>query len=372
MPASHRGQLLPTPSPVCREYRAAVARAGRCAARCADPTPASEVLSRLPVLRARGQSPEWDAYLESVYGEADPPSYPVDLTRLGWLYYDRLPIAVVPVQRSAQHCPAVYGHAWTSQLACPFPTSRIGAFGALIQHYDSTAGRLKGLTTLEGARRPSSRGAANGSWVEVARTVTNHPLELCSSWYFHAPGSGVWWNVGKSYVAKPAEDENLWFPLPPPQQNTQTGKMERRHTIASCRASEPLQRLVREGYESLQMPDTTSVVRSNHFELVDLRHWKFRGAKSAIACGRRGEYRSGFHAQQPCTCQYSEAKSLDVGIIGCRELPMRNCSTQAALGGNAGGYSVEREERKSRPATEPREAQSRAWARPLTSFLGEP
>ena len=64
------------------------------------PTRESEVLSRLPVLLEQGNFPEWDAYLRRVYGEADPPVYPVDLGRLSWLYYDDLPIILAPVQRA--------------------------------------------------------------------------------------------------------------------------------------------------------------------------------------------------------------------------------------------------------------------------------
>lgn len=91
------------------------------------------MLSRLPVLKPSPRMEEWDVYLQRVYGDDDPPTYPVDLARLTWLYYDQLPIKLVPVQRAPQ-CPSVYGHAWISPIDCPFPSSRLGAFGAFIQH----------------------------------------------------------------------------------------------------------------------------------------------------------------------------------------------------------------------------------------------
>lgn len=41
-----------------------------------------------------------------------------------------------PISEGIPYRVALYGHAWISPLDCAFPTSRIGAFGAFIQHYD--------------------------------------------------------------------------------------------------------------------------------------------------------------------------------------------------------------------------------------------
>lgn len=294
---------------------------------CSAPTRESEVLSRLPVLAERGQSLEWDAYLRRVYGEVDPPTYPVDLGRLSWLYHDGLPIKLAPVQRAPQ-CSGVYGHAWISPVGCPYPSSRIGVFGAFIQHYHPRDG-LRGPTHLHGERRNSLLGVANHTWVEVQRTTTNHPLELCSFWYFHAPGSGVWWNVGRTYVATASEgrNEEHWFPTP---WTFDQGQFVRRHSVLSCKGSEALRRLIHDGYDSLQIPDISGMGLTNHFEIIDLRHWKLKGSNmsNVLKCSRgHDEYRSGFNASQRCSCYSIEptrGSANPVSMIGCRTLPQHN------------------------------------------------
>ena len=306
------------PPPECTDYTRTVA-SSRCGANCTAPTYDSEVLSRLPVLSERGQSPAWDTYLQRVYGDADPPTYPIDLKRLSWLYYDSLPIRVVPAQRHP-YCLALYGHAWISPLDCSFPTSRIGAFGAFIQHYDPTRGALRGPTHLHGAHRRMPVGVESHAWVEIARTSTNHPLERCSFWYFHAPGSGIWWNVGKTYVANVTEDEDHWFPTPL--------HVAQRQGLLPCRGSEALRRLIRDGYHSLQLPDLARMYPNNHYEIVDLRHWSLKGGNISQCARSHGEYRSGFSAQQPCSCHFiqpSQTHRVPVSIIGCRESRVRNC-----------------------------------------------
>ena len=98
-------------APNCAGYAAALASPGSARVPCpgcSAPTSDSEVLSRLPVLPEHNHLPEWDAYLQHVYGNDDPPTYPVNLARLTWLYYDYLPIKLVPAQRAPQ-CPSVYG-----------------------------------------------------------------------------------------------------------------------------------------------------------------------------------------------------------------------------------------------------------------------
>ena len=300
---------------------------------CSMPTRESEVLSRLPVLLEQGNFPEWDAYLRRVYGEADPPVYPIDLGRLSWLYYDDLPIILAPVQRAPQ-CAGVYGHAWISPVGCPYPSSRIGAFGVFVQHYHPSDG-LRSTTHLHGERRNSLLGVANHTWVEVQRTATNHPLELCSFWYFHAPGSGVWWNVGRTYVATASEGraEEHWFPTP---RTFDHGQFVRRHSVLSCKGSEALRRLIHDGYDSLQIPDISGMGLTNHFEIIDLRHWKLKGGNhSTSKCSRsHDEYRSGFNASQSCSCysiEPSENTDVPVSMIGCRELPQRNCGPRSAF-----------------------------------------
>ena len=336
------------PAPSCAGYAEALASPGsarvQCPA-CSAPTRDSEVLSRLPVLPERNHLPEWDAYLRRVYGDDDPPTYPIDLARLTWLYYDHLPIKLVPAQRAPQ-CSSVYGHAWISPIDCAFPSSRIGAFGAFIQHYHPTTG-LRSPTHLHGARRRSTRGAAGNSWVEIARTSSNHALERCSYWYFHAPGSGIWWNVGKTYVANVTEDENHWFPVP---LTYQFGKFVRMHSSLSCHGSEALRRLIKEGYASLQIPDITNHDLTNHFELIDLRNWRLKGGNASLPKCSRGhdDYRSGFNASRKCTCYSIESRigQAQAGIIGCRELPVRNCAPRSAFhSATVDGSTVEGQQR---------------------------
>ena len=106
--------------------------------------------------------------------------------------------------------------------------------------------------------------------------------------------------------------------------------------MLSCKGSEALRRLIHDGYDSLQIPDISGMGLTNHFEIIDLRHWKLKGGNhSTSKCSRsHDEYRSGFNASQSCSCysiEPSENTDVPVSMIGCRELPQRNCGPRSAF-----------------------------------------
>lgn len=84
-----------------------------------------------------------------------------------------------------------------------------------------------------------------------------------------------------------------WFPTP---RTFDHGQFVRRHSVLSCKGSEALRRLIHDGYDSLQIPDISGMGLTNHFEIIDLRHWKLKGGNhSTSKCSRsHDEYRSGF------------------------------------------------------------------------------
>mmetsp|Transcript_39272 Transcript_39272/g.65176 ORF Transcript_39272/g.65176 Transcript_39272/m.65176 type:complete len:365 (+) Transcript_39272:34-1128(+) len=122
------------------------------------------------VIEYRGQAPDWDAYLDAVYGSGSV-LYPVDLRRFNWFYWS------APLS-SAIH---IYLHADARAKA------DISHFAPL------------GFTFRQPYREaPLERDGA--LWVEVMREDKPFTWENSKAgfWYYEARGSGIWLDLGRT------------------------------------------------------------------------------------------------------------------------------------------------------------------------------
>ena len=264
---------------------------------CDRLTAKSEVLSRLPILRFKGEHPEWDAYLHATYlSDPDSRAYPIDLRTFGWLYTAELPESFeVEAARLAVACKPAYGHAWTGHETCRdvsvsarwgqqhLPEGNLFAFGAFVQHEVEHRGA--------GQHRVAHQFAVDNSWIEVLRTTTAHYLESCAPWYFVATGSGLWINVGRTFITEHG-DQTDYLPA-----------------ASRCAGNEHWRALLASGYDTVQFGVQRGMDNAR-FELIDLRHWRTRGhetRRSFPACVAGTVYRAGWHAMHQCNCSTLEA-----------------------------------------------------------------
>ena len=280
--------------------------------------------------------------MHGVYGHHLPAAaYPIDLSEVLQLVYlngsQPLPIQVTPL-RLSPNCRTVVGHAWVGLSECRMPEGYAPQDQiAYVQQQEdprpvATFGDYTGPT--------SSRVFRSHEWIEVMRVAFQHPLESCVPWYFAARGSGIFWNVGKTYVARPEDDWTLYFPrwwhgehLPagsvtytvtastkgvagqPQTANGGPPRHAQRITYTSpiCALSANLTALLRAGYDSIQFPK--SQFNNFRYEMVDLRFVNSSWSAARLSCAQGathlacvtnltcvGEYRSGWNAHRPCVC----------------------------------------------------------------------
>ena len=140
-------------------------------------------------LHEQADAPAWQQYLKSVYRSGSSnESVAADLHALRWFWWwapgaERLDIIEHVVW---QRPPAVDAEAWVPGTSLE---RQVAAAGFFFQR------------RADAARQPFS----SNQWIEVMRLSHRPTTELefraersqiDQVWYFHAPGSGIWWHTG--------------------------------------------------------------------------------------------------------------------------------------------------------------------------------
>lgn len=312
-----------------------------------------------PIFRSHAElqrDPHWARYLASVYHERVPDSaWPLDLSSFSFFYGDAVPAAtrqllMVPLLgRSPQKgSPAVSereppaeetlrrAHARRSRSAgdlfrmyhAPFSHA---AMSTLWVYRYSRAGDYLG----------SNSTPKHGGLVEVAHCV--EATNQSQFWMYHAPGSGVWFDPGRTFVVRNRCE--LWSALNLTARISLRGPGARCAIVAAswrvrppsslvafahvrleacpgfwCGSSRELQHqqhllteqalrtLAGRGYESLQLTHTEEHAIYK-FELVDLRQMFQRrrraNSESPRSCPNargRGAFFAGWRGERPCHC----------------------------------------------------------------------
>lgn len=302
----------------------------------------------LPTLQTRGAHPGWDDYLSAVYGAGV--QYPVVLSDLAWFYRCDCHVTDRWCNRSAALCAALelpHSGAWRRNcLPLPDQHERVASSAA------ASGGRLPvpkvwmepdqpscrtpfreafvGLHLASHVRRnPTWRGwpnpevrlapygvwlyprpvptcLANHTWVEVIRIREPYESQRPLTWYYHAPGSGIWLNTGRSTcVANTQRDARQFEPAHVADAASLEARGFRAGVGVDARLKSARARLA---VDTMQRNGPFG----NMLEIVDVR------PEATQRCGRDGctcssTLRAGWAASRECRC--SESASV---LLNCR------------------------------------------------------
>ena len=291
----------------------------------------------LPVLKARGLQPSWDKYLERVYG----PNvlYPVRTRDFHWFYrcscqvtQDQCGIGTVcsnsssndgTLQRNCMPIQAPLGLAsgrtivprvWMSNLDGPVCRApfREAFVGLRLADHVKRERSWRGWPNPENHLspyglwlypRPLPTCLSKETWVEVIRIREGYEASSNFTWYYHAPGSGIWLNTGRTVcVANVQRDSREMFVGQKAHEATSSG-LASNGFPAGTGIDQRLRRGRTQGLDTLQRNGPFG----NMLEIVDVR------PEAAQRCGRAGctctgTLRAGWNASEPCQC--SEASTL--------------------------------------------------------------
>lgn len=183
----------------------------------------------LPIITRSGDYPQWDAYLLKVY--AGPITYPVNLRRFAWFYRCGCAHLTASCEPTSSACGKTASKTagrrrCMSRPQAPFgadiiPQSRergareLCSASGVVQafHGDSkydalvvaAASRLMEygffMHPVAGASMSHEAKPLHDEWVEVIRVRQQVEYGTGATWYYHAPGSGVWLSLGVTCAA---------------------------------------------------------------------------------------------------------------------------------------------------------------------------
>lgn len=307
------------------------------AASCSCPS-ASLDSSSLPTLSRRGASPKWDQYLDTIYGRNEV-LYPVDLQNFQWFYRCDCRVADRHCNTSADTSAcAVVGDTWRSSCSRaipPFaddlvPRVWLTSLDSKACGSSSSSSSFRevyvGVHLMAHVRRnpawrkwpnPEFRLApygmwiyprplpsclANETWVEVLRRREAYEAGgVKGTWYYHAPGSGIWLNTGRSLCVAQEQRDAHWYQAdawPPQVANTstlasrgfQSGITGIDQRLKSARLHVGLDTMQRNG------------PFGNMLEIVDVRPEGAPQDCGKAGCTCAGTLRAGWRASRRCRC----------------------------------------------------------------------
>lgn len=308
-----------------------------CVASCACPNASISVPS---ILERRGEHPAWDEYLEAVYGPRV--AYPASLVRLQWFYRCNCLTLDGACRTSHAACSVASDmRAWESKqstrlLVRPWAeqtswrtscgSRKRAPLGGILPKVWLTSlpqierGQAVGTEAFVGARSTKyaspefwlapfglwrfplahPRCLPADTWVEVLRVAQpTEGSDSRSTFYFHAPGSGIWLWLGATACCRNKINFDRHFldlvygpsysPLPA------TFGFERLSTDRVCRSFGMRYANHASAFATLQRPGNSG----NLMEIIDLRDGS--GATGS-ACGASRWLRYGWNASAECRC----------------------------------------------------------------------
>ena len=287
----------------------------------------------LPLLAERGQRPEWDRYLTAVYG--NDVQYPVALDSFRWFYrcschlidqncnqstylLDFVPTSwradcldeaapitttVMPKvwfsSRNTLPCTNAFREAFVgvhiaahvrrnpSWRSWPNPEFRLAPFGIWLYP------------------RPIPNCLQNDTWVEVIRRREVYEGSNPFTWFYHAPGSGIWLNTGRTVCLADQQRDSYWMGAWAERSYVANSTSLRQHGFITGIGTVDARLSTRRGRLSHVVVEADTLQRNGPFgnmlEIVDVR------AEAAQRCGTggctcSGHLRAGWRASRPCFC----------------------------------------------------------------------
>lgn len=298
---------------------------------------ASLTAADLPTITRRGEWPLWDRYLDKVYGRGGI-EYPVELQSFVWFYRCDCRVANSACNGSATMTAcAGMGESWRSSCsaatlpfansllprvwmsttlpaACASPRPLEATVGV---HLASHARRNPGWRNWPNPEfklapfgfwlypRPVPKCLANETWVEVIRRREAYEGDNPFAWYYHAPGSGIWLNTGRTICSAAEQRDARHFDIhaSPPQVANATSLLARgfaRGFSIDGRLSPRLRRSNSNWRGSIDTMQRNGPF-GNMLEIVDIRPAATQHCGRA-GCTCSGTLRAGWKAGRPCRC----------------------------------------------------------------------
>lgn len=147
--------------------------------------------------------------------------------------------------------------------------------------------------------RPLPTCLANNTWIEVIRIRETYEVRKDGTWYYHAPGSGVWLNTGRSVCVANVQRDTRHHP-DDPAYAADPSRLAARGFPAGVGIDSRLK-----GPSGHAMSELDTLQRNgpigNLLEIVDVRH------EAAQRCGSQGctctgTLRAGWNASRTCRC----------------------------------------------------------------------
>lgn len=286
----------------------------------------------IPTLAHRGQQPSWDRYLEAIYGPDV--EYPVHLDTFEWFYRCDCHTVDRYCNISKSACRAVehdYKSSCNLRSAPPFASNVLPAVWlanykmrpcsvAFREAYVGVqiadlATHVRLAPSWRSWPNPEFRLAPYGfwlyprrvpkcqpnqTWVEVIRRREPYERSGSVTWYYHAPGSGIWLNTGNTACIADVQRDSRWFPKSSTHfyvANSTSLRLNGFHFDSSLFAYQNL----RHGfspYDTLQRNGPYG----NMLEIVDIRKGAAQSCGKSSGCTCTGELRAGWHANRKCEC----------------------------------------------------------------------
>lgn len=282
----------------------------------------------LPTLRRRGAHPAWDRYLEAVYG--DDVRYPVRLSDFEWFYRCDCRTTDRHCNGSTAHCDVSSGwkssclresaplsalpRIWFSAPDKPMCTSsyREAFVGLHVAEHVALNPSWRNWPNPEKrlARygvwlypRPLPTCLPSDTWVEVIRVREGYESGTPFTWFYHAPGSGVWLNTGRTTCIAEAQRDSLQF-SGDPSHVASAALLAERGFAQGKRIDTHLSKKARGNLEATRARLDTLQRNGpfgNMLEIVDVRPEAAQNCGLA-GCSCTGTLRAGWNASRPCRC----------------------------------------------------------------------
>lgn len=250
---------------------------------------------------------KWGNYFKNLYGEIPNTEYPIDMSKFWLLYTDLLKNSDIKIDDKC----IVNNNYDKCQELCP---SKDGNIYSNMSYTDDME------NTIWIYHKPPYKPLKNNSNVEVTHVSGGYPgskiVESVGSWYYYAPGSGMYLNLGKTISFKD-HNESVKFFL-----NIDSACI----VLQECATYFPklFKKAKSMGYDTIQYLNHTDMRCGNTaIEIVDLN------GVGAYPCGNKNKINinSGWNGTKKCICN-NKKQSLNClvnnKIIGGYDVFHRN------------------------------------------------
>ncbi len=237
---------------------------------------------------AEFEASKWPQYFDNVYGNhpTDDADFPLDLNDL-WVFYsnylDEIGVKLAGAD-SAKICPKKLNEAFTDMSDAHDPPDTVWLY-----------------------KPPPYKALESNTWVEFTHCADAVAVneEAVGSWMYHAPGSGDYFNLGKTIAFDDHDDAVKRF-LPgvecdPKVQNECSNNFKDLFPAA-----------IKEGYDSIQfLCHADERCGNTAVEIVDLNGVGNYACQAKNPGGSDWKYKTGWNASLGCKCENSSKPATE-------------------------------------------------------------